>query len=145
MKKIVAVSAVVLAVAGLAAARGAKKQAVAWPAAKLQWTELVPGKGIMAAALWGDMKKGEYGALVKYPAGAVEPLHGHRRDMMAVVVSGSMVYASEGGPETALGPGSYLMVPGELEHSSRIGEDAPCVLLQVQSGKYDSAPAQQKK
>jgi len=123
-----------------AAAQKMKKEAVVWPADQIKWIPDPDGSGGMSANLWGDMNKGAYGALVSIPAGSKFPLHTHTSDVKAVVISGTFIYTPEGGTETRLGAGSYCLVPGGSRHTSGTGDDAPCVMFQEGSGKWDVKP-----
>ena len=123
-----------------------KKAATAWPAADIKWSEMKGGPpGLMYSNLWGDITKGAYGTLVKHPAGSVHPLHTHSADVKLVVLSGTFLYTPEGGTEVQLGPGSYLMVPGGLRHSSGTSADGPCEVLQISSAKFDLIPVEEAK
>lgn len=101
--------------------------------------------GIMFASLWGNMDKGAYGVLVKFPAGTKHPLHTHTSDIKAVVISGTFYYAPEGGTEQRLGPGSYFFVPGGSKHMSGSTDDGPCEIFQESAGKFDMMSAEEKK
>jgi len=110
-----------------------------WPSGDLKWEPMRGVEGVKVAKLWGDMEKGPYGALVKLPANSKHPLHTHSNAIKAVVVFGEFVYRPEGGTETILGPGSYLVVPGGLRHTSGT-RSAGCELFQEQAGKWDMVP-----
>jgi anti-sigma factor ChrR (cupin superfamily) len=119
-----------------------KKEAIAWPAGEVKWSEMKGGPpGIMYAELWGHMDKGAYGSLVKLPAGVKHPLHTHSSDTKLVVISGTFLFTPEVGTEQRLGPGSYLMVPGGVKHLSGVTEDGPCEVFQEGPGKFDFHPA----
>ncbi len=119
-----------------------KKEAIVWPAGDIKWSEMKGGPpGITYADLWGHITKGAYGTLVKLPAGMTHPLHTHSSDVKLVVLSGTFLYAPEGGMEQRLGPGSYLMVPAGVRHTSGVSADGPCEVFQEASGKFDFIPA----
>jgi quercetin dioxygenase-like cupin family protein len=122
-----------------------KKGAVVWPAADIKWAEMKGGPpGIMYANLWGAIDKGMYGTLVKLPAGMTDALHTHSSDTKLVILSGTFLYTPEGGTEQQLGPGSYLMVPKGVRHTSGVSADGPCEVFQEGTGKFDFVPAEAK-
>ncbi len=122
-----------------------KKEPIAWAAENMKWEEVKDGPpGVMKATLWGDMTKGAYGALVKFPAGIKQPLHTHSSDIKSVVLSGTFTYAPEGGEEKSYGAGSYLLIPGGSKHISGSGADG-CTFFMEQSGKFDMKPVEEKK
>ena len=131
-----------------AKAKGAKADVI-WPAEAIKWED-GPAKGTHIAKLWGDMTKGgAYGALLKFDAGVMHPLHWHTQDLKLVVLSGTFIHHPEGGTETKLGPGSYLLQTGGKKHVSGSGSDGPCEFFMTSSGKFDmtmaGAPAAPKK
>ena len=122
-----------------------KKEPVMWTAENIKWEQMKGGPpGVMVASLWGDMAKGAYGALVKFPAGVKHPLHTHYSDIKTVIVSGTFTYAPEGGEEKSYGAGSYLFIPGGSKHISGTGADG-CTFFMEQSGKFDMTPVEMKK
>ena len=81
-------------------------------------------------ALWGDHQKGPFGALFRLPAGFTVPLHTHTHAMKVVFLSGTYIQAPEGKPEVRLGPGSYMMQPGEnYRHTTSCDPASDCVFL----------------
>jgi quercetin dioxygenase-like cupin family protein len=127
------------------AQKKAKKEAVVWPADKIQWEDMQGITGVKVAKLWGDMNKGPYGCLVKFAAGNNHPLHYHTNDVKAIVMSGTWLYTPEGGSETRMGPGSYLLIPGGVKHSSGSSSDGECTIFQEGPAKFDLFPVEQKK
>ena len=133
----------------LAQKKKMKKEPIMWAAEDIKWeTPKDAPPGMMVASLWGDMsKKGPYGALVKFPAGAKIPLHYHSNDAKVIVISGSMTIAPEGGAEKTYGQGSYLTPLGGSKHTTSIG-DAGCTAFQEGSGPFDTKmvePPKEKK
>lgn len=131
--------AVLLGLGGVAAAKDAKtmKKDVVWPAEAIKWED-GPAKGTHVAALWGGMAKGgRYGALLKFDAGLMHPLHRHTQDLKIVVISGTFVHKDENGSESKLGPGSYLMQAGGRKHSSGCAPGADCEFFMSSSDKFD--------
>jgi anti-sigma factor ChrR (cupin superfamily) len=141
MRKLLWVVIASFLAAGAALAQGAAK-AVTWPAADMKWMPMVDGPpGAQAVALWGDMTKGAYGAMLKFPAGFSVPLHTHTSDMRSVIVSGTWIHTPEGKPPVRLGPGSYLMQPGgSYRHATACDKASECVIFSESDGKFDLLP-----
>jgi len=115
----------------------AKKDNVVWPADAIKW-EPGPVPGTQVAKLWGDWQKsGPYGVLIKFDAGVMHPLHHHTQTLKTVILSGTFVFTPEGGTETKLGPGSYLLQSGGKNHISGCTKDAPCEFFMTSSDKFD--------
>lgn len=117
-------------------------QPIFMPAADLTWADLDPSgaPGVKVAALWGDHTKGPFGAYFKLPAGFAAPLHTHTHDMKVVFISGTYIQAPEGKPEVRLGPGSYMMQPGNYRHTTSCDKAADCVFFVESSGAFDLKP-----
>jgi hypothetical protein len=137
---------------GAAKAKGAPKaggkKAVIVPASDLKWTDLDPSgaPGVKIADLWGDHTKGAYGAVTKFPAGWMAPLHTHTYDMKIVVISGTFITTPEGKPEVRLGPGSYLMQPGaNYRHATACDKASECLFFITSAGKFDLKPVEAAK
>ena len=141
MKKLFLVVIASFLAAGAAQAQGAAT-AVAWPAADMKWTPMVDGPpGAQAVTLWGDMTKGAYGAMLKFPAGFSTPLHTHTSEMKLVVVSGTWIHTPEGKPSIRLGPGSYLLQPGgNYRHTTACDKASECLIFSESGGKFDLLP-----
>jgi quercetin dioxygenase-like cupin family protein len=119
-------------------------RAVIMPAGDVKWTDLDPtgAPGVKIADLWGNHATGAYGALIKFPAGFVAPLHTHTNDMKAVMVSGTFIHGPEGKPEVRLGAGSYLMQPGgNYRHTTACDKASECLFFAQSNGKFDLKPA----
>ncbi|RYZ41642.1 MAG: DUF4437 domain-containing protein [Myxococcaceae bacterium] len=111
---------------------------------KLAWTELMPG-GPAVHVLWGDMKKGPYGLLMKFPAGFDSGLHTHSADYHGVLVKGRMTNTSEGvTPAGAVESGSTWDQPGKVVHRNQCAPESECVMLIAQDKPFDFAPAKAK-
>lgn len=122
---------------GLTATAFAAKKDTIWPAEAIKWEE-GPAKGVKVANLWGDMKKGgSYGALLKFDAGLMHPMHWHSQTLKIVVISGTFVHQPAGGTETKLGPGSYLLQAGKGKHTSGCAAGAECTFFMTSSDKFD--------
>ena len=142
MKALIRVSPLVLAALLLTAAIGVAKdsKAVVWPAGDIQWKENPKMKGVWSATLWGDPTKGAYGALRKVGAGMDLGKHSHSFNQKVVGVSGAFEFTLEGQPMTELPPGSYVMIPAHVKHTSKCKEGADRVYCEEQPGKADFIP-----
>lgn len=124
-----------------------KKEKVLWAAEDLKWEPLKgapPGSGVMGAVLWGNLEKGPFGILNKFPAGFKTPLHYHSSDLKAVIIKGAYIYVSESGEEKRLGPGSYFFEPAKDQHETRGAEDSETIFYVEGSGKFDIIPVEMK-
>ncbi len=142
MKALIRVSPLVLAALLLTAAVGVAKgsKAVVWAPADIQWKES-PMKGAWSATLWGNPTKGAYGTLRKVPAGMDLGKHSHSFDQKVVGVLGTFEFQIEGQEMRELGPGSYILTPAHVKHSSKCKEGSECVYFEEQPGKADFIPA----
>jgi hypothetical protein len=125
------------------APKAAATRPVFMPAGDLKWTDLDPtgAPGVKVADLWGDHAKGAFGAFLKLPAGFAAPLHTHSYAMKVVFVSGTYIQAPEGKAEVRLGPGSYLMQPGNnYRHTTSCDKASECVFFVESSGPFDLKP-----
>jgi quercetin dioxygenase-like cupin family protein len=120
------------------AAKKAKGEVIL-PAADLKWTDM-PIKGAQHAPLWGDMDKGAFGALIKFPAGTNIPLHTHSSSLKLVVVSGTVYTGADMASAKDLGPGSYALQPAGWTHVTGCRAGADCVFLTEANGKFDMKP-----
>lgn len=151
--RVVVVAAALLMLTMSAVAAESKRKAVpkdvVWTADAIKWED-GPVKGTRVAKLWGDWTKGgPYGVLIKFDAGLMHPLHKHTQSLKAVVLSGTFVYHPDGGVETKLGPGSYLVQAGGKNHVSGCAAGAECEFFMTSGDKFDminaEAPAAEKK
>ena len=128
------------------APKGAKARTdVVMPADSLTWED-GPAAGVHIAKLWGDMAKGgPYGALVKFDAGVMHPMHWHTQTLKVVVLSGTFIHHADGGEEVRLGPGSYLLQVGRKHHSSGASADGPCEFFMTSQDKFDMHMVEAKK
>jgi hypothetical protein len=132
-----------MGVAALGYAAGAAKArtGVMWPASEIEWEEYAPGVPLQVAKLWGDRAKGEYGMLLKLPAGFHAGMHSHTGDYQAVAVQGTWAHAFTDGVEKELPPGSYVMQPGKQDHDDWCKSTTDCIVLVTQKVKGDFKPA----
>jgi quercetin dioxygenase-like cupin family protein len=110
----------------------------------LEWNLLDPSNpdGPQIAVLWGDVENGPYGALLRFQPGFASPMHSHLADEFTVTIRGVTLHWFEGESSKdaiRLTPGSYTMIPGNLNHVSACAEDSPeeCVAFLTQSTGFD--------
>ena len=144
MRKTAGVTASVLAGLGMVAWVAAEqatsqpaKEPVVWPAAAIKWSDNPAFQGAKMAVLWGDPKKGAYGALKKIPAGTTTGMHTHTQDQRVIVLAGTVVLSIEGGAAKELGAGSYAFVPGGVKHTGDCKAGADCTYFEEQPGASD--------
>ena len=68
-------------------------------------------------------------------------MHSHSSDQKVVGVSGTFEFQVEGEAMRELGPGSYVMTPAGVKHSSKCKEGSECIYFEEQPGKSDFIPA----
>jgi hypothetical protein len=132
-----------LSISPLLALNAAPSKPVFMSAGDLKWIDLDPAgaPGVKIADLWGDHTKGAFGAMVKLPAGFATPLHTHTYAMKVVFLSGTYIQAPEGQSEVRLGPGSYMMQPGEeYRHITSCDKASDCVFFLESDGPFDLKP-----
>jgi quercetin dioxygenase-like cupin family protein len=133
--------------AGAALAEEAKPMTAAakapqlWAASDIKWVPDEKEEGAWQAVLWGDPKKSAYGALGKWSAGKSVPLHSHTRDIRGVMIAGTFVIGVEGMAKKELPSGSYLSLPGGVQHTTECKAGADCVFFSEQDGPFDLVPA----
>jgi hypothetical protein len=138
--------ALVIAVAGISYTAGAAKgkEAVMTPLPDLKFEPYAAGVPLQVAKLWGDRAKGgDYGMLLKMPAGFEAGMHTHTLDYYAVNVQGTWVHTVEGdtSPPKDLPVGSYVFQPGKQMHNDVCKGKTDCILFIHQHGKGDFIPA----
>lgn len=133
-----------LGVCGVVLAGGEKKMAgkmkevKLWAAGDLKWESDPEMAGMQMARLWGDPKKGAYGALNRWAGGSTVDWHTHTHDNKGVVLSGTLLLTLEGQPEKELAAGSYVFMPGGMKHRTACKEGADCVFFAEQPGAGDT-------
>lgn len=111
----------------------------------LKWVANPENADVQMAVLWGDPAKGPHGAFHKFKPGFNAGLHTHSADMHLVVIAGTLIAATEGGPEKKLPPGSYEFQPHNAKHVTKCDAGSECVIFVVTNGKFDLVPAENKK
>jgi len=128
-----------------ASAGGGKKFTVL-PAADLKWAPLKNAPpGPMMAVITGDPEKGAYTAMEKFPAGFSAPLHTHTATHKIVVISGTWIHGEPGKADARLGPGSYLVQPSGMKHTTACDAASECVFFIESSAKFDLKLVEEKK
>lgn len=150
MRKNLTAVLVLAAVAGVSYAAGAAKgkPAVNMAMAEIKFEPYAVGSPLTFAALWGDRTKpGEYGMLLKLPAGFEAGFHSHTGDYHAVLVQGGWVHTNEGDTSApkVMSPGSYVFQPGKQNHNDQCKPGADCILFIHQHAKGDFIPAKPPK
>jgi hypothetical protein len=117
------------------------------PLDQVQW---MPGSelgeaGPMLGPLWGDMKSGPNGFLVKLPAGFPGAWHWHTSDYHAVTIQGTTRNWEEGDAmkDTALTVGTYWMQPGKTNHITACDAGEDCIVYVQMPGPADSHVTEQ--
>jgi hypothetical protein len=116
-----------------------------WPAADIKFADVEGMKGAQVAPLWGDMKKGAYGAFFKWVGGFDAGWHSHSHAVRVVTVSGTFTLDTEAQGPKEFAPGSYIWDPGKLKHRSGCKAGAECVFLVSQDAAFDFIPVEAKK
>ncbi len=124
-----------------AAQRGAKP--VNTPANAVKWEPYGPGSELQVAMVWGDRtKSGEYGMMLKMPAGFEAGRHTHTNDYHGVTIQGTWVHTNDGSKPRNLPPGSTVFQPGKQVHNDTCPGKQECIILIRQEGPGDFIPAQ---
>ncbi|GJM12248.1 MAG: hypothetical protein DHS20C12_06510 [Pseudohongiella sp.] len=111
-----------------------KYEPLAIPLSEIQWGEPGGGNGfpvgVQSARQGTDPVTGGITYFAKFPAGSHFDMHWHTHDEFVVVVQGTVTIVL--GDEThSVTTGSYIVIPGSLEHSWDVpagGEDAVIVV-----------------
>lgn len=132
---LVAGGAVVLALAGVAAAQMPAGAAVV-AAEELEWREIVPGLDF--AAVHGDWSAEAHGKMVRLAAGLASPVHRHTGDYHGVVVSGVVTNPYPGEAEPArMSAGTSWYVPAGAPHVTACVSEEPCLFYTHSDGAWD--------
>jgi hypothetical protein len=117
-----------------------------WAAPDIKFSDVEGMKGAQVAPLWGDMKKGAYGAFFKWVPGFSAGWHTHSHPVRVVVSQGIFTLETESsGGVKELGPGSYAYDPGKSRHRSGCkAGGADCVFLVEQNAAFDIIPDEKK-
>jgi len=131
--------------AGEATAAKKAKAPVVVSAPDLKWNEPADSHGVKIATIRGNMTKGGYRVMVKFPPGTSNPVHTHSGDVEVVVIGGTFLYGADDASAKDLGPGSYAFIPGGTKHVSGCKAGAECVVYQSGTEKFDMTPVGEPK
>jgi quercetin dioxygenase-like cupin family protein len=132
--------------AGAKPAMKSAKSFVVMPGEGMKWEPLPGGPpGVMQSKLWGDSTKGAYANLSKFPAGWSAPLHTHPATHKVVVISGTWIHGEPAKPDVKLGPGSYLVQPAGMKHTSACDAASECLIFLESNGKFGITMVEEKK
>jgi quercetin dioxygenase-like cupin family protein len=135
--RLIVAIAIATALATALVAEAKQKQAVTAAADTLSWKDFNPQRpGVKVAAVSGDLTKGAWKGLLKYPAGNKAPLHTHSADSVIVVISGTFRFGDTSENEKPYGPGSYIFVPAGMPHTNSTPEET--MIFIEQPAKYDT-------
>jgi anti-sigma factor ChrR (cupin superfamily) len=137
MKKVIlSVLAITVFVAAAASAQGQKP--INMPFKDAKWKPWGPGSPLQVAVLWGDPDKGgDYGRLLKLPAGFVAGRHTHAAEYHGVLIQGIWIHTNEGQPPHELGPGSYVFQPEKQIHNDSCKGPQECIIFTHQDAVAD--------
>ena len=124
------------------AALAADTAPVALTPADMKWVPNPNVTGVMTATVWGDPAAGPHGALHKFVAGFITPLHTHSANLKIVVVSGTMSLTDKDGMETKLPAGSFATQPNTYQHVTKCLAGSECVAYVEADGKFDLKPVE---
>jgi hypothetical protein len=110
------------------------------PAEEIVFVPLMEGSPILVAKLWGERGQGEYGMLIKVPAGFEAGLHAHTGDYHGINLQGTWVHTMDGQTKE-LPVGSYVMQPGMKNHNDVCKGPGDCIWFIHQRAKGDFIPA----
>ena len=140
MKKSLLLGLALIVAAGLGYAASQAQKATMTAASELKWQPLRPNSPLQVVTLWGDRTRGDYGALLKLPAGFVAPIHAHTGDYHGINLTGTWRHSFEGGEQRDLPPGSYVFQPGEAMHGDACVGSEDCIVFLHQKVKADFIP-----
>jgi quercetin dioxygenase-like cupin family protein len=143
MKKMTLILAVVAAIAvvwciGLIEGAEKAKSVIFASSDTAEFKEQAPG--ISKALLWGDDKKGPYGAFTKFKPGVDVGMHTHTNDVWITVHKGAYLYKDEAG-DKRVGPGDFIFIPGGHKHWSGGDTKEGALFYEESSGAFDLIPA----
>ena len=107
-------------------------QVTAVPKERVDWKQAanLPA-GMMTALEWGDMEKGPYQALIKFPAGVTVQPHYHKYDEFATIASGTIIFGQgeviDESKGVAVSAGGYITIPAHTAHWAKCTQDATVV------------------
>lgn len=142
-KKSLLLGTALIASAGLGYAVAETKDGMMTAATEMDWQAMAPDSPLKVVTLWGDRNDGEYGMLVKLPAGFVAPTHTHTGDYHGIGLTGTWQHSFEGGEKRDQPPGFYVFQPGTAMHGDACIGPEDCILLIHQHEKFDFIPKEE--
>ena len=133
-------SGALISAAGLGYAAGHSSHGTMSAFGDMEWAEIRPGSPVSVITLWGDPSQGEYGRLLKLPAGFSPPTHAHSGDYHGINLAGNWRHGFDGGAERELAPGSYVFQPGTAMHNDACIGPGDCIIFLHQHEKSDFIP-----
>jgi mannose-6-phosphate isomerase-like protein (cupin superfamily) len=115
-----------------------KKEVIFASADEAKFKEVIPG--VSKALLWGNDKKGPYGAFTKFVPKHDAGMHTHTNDVWIVVLKGAYLYKDDAG-EKRVKPGDFIRIPGRMKHWSGGDAKEGALFYEESSGKFDLIPA----
>lgn len=114
-----------------------KYDPLAIPLANIQWGQAGGGNGfpvgVQSARQGTDPVTGGITYYAKFPAGSHFDMHWHTHDEFVVVVQGSVTIVL-GEESHAVSTGSYIVIPGKLNHSWDVPEGTEDAVIVVRRG-----------
>jgi len=97
-----------------------------------KWQPLVPqlgAKGPQLSVVFGDLKAGPVGVLLKFPAGFTPGPHTHSSDYWGITIAGEMSDFDVGklAAATHVGPGGHWMESANHPHDNQCSAKSECV------------------
>lgn len=107
-----------------------------------KWESFAKGTPLTFTPLWGPpYKGGEFGMLLKLPAGFKAGLHSHTQSYNAINVQGNWVHTGASGqPSQPLAQGSFVFQPGKVDHDDFCPGPQDCIIFVHMRGKDDFIP-----
>ena len=102
------------------------------PIGEVKWTPLVPQLGAKSpqmSVVFGDVKNGPVGLLLKFPPGFTPGPHTHSSDYYGVSIAGEVQDADVGklASSPRLGPGGHWMEAANHPHDNQCSPAGECI------------------
>lgn len=114
-------------------------------AADMKWQALVPqlgAKGPQISVVFGDLKKGPVGLLLKLPAGFTPGPHTHSSEYTGVVIYGELTDfdPGQGAAAEKLAPGGRWIEPANHPHDNLCSAKGECLEYVYFAKGFDMKP-----
>jgi len=115
------------------------------PIGDVKWTPLVPQLGAKSpqmSVVFGDVKNGPVGLLLKFPPGFTPGPHTHSSDYYGVSIAGVVQDADVGKLEASpkLGPGGHWMEAANHPHDNQCSPAGECIEFVYFPRGFDMKP-----